>query len=182
MSFLLEDRTTAMNNGKERQADDRSRAENLARAQALESQGRLRDARDLYTKCVDITPEMALQLIKVCSFLLHCPQEGAARNFRGPILTVQALRAENVDYIVAPYEADAQLCWLEKEGYVDGIITEDSDLLVFGCKQVIFKLEGNGMCVSIKAEKLATVRAFPMHGWTDVQFRRMAVGGPQLEC
>ena len=45
--------------------DDRSRAENLARAQALEGQGRLRDARDLYTKCVDITPEMALQLIKV---------------------------------------------------------------------------------------------------------------------
>lgn len=44
----------------------RSRAENFARAQALEGQGRLRDARDLYTKCVDITPEMALQLIKVC--------------------------------------------------------------------------------------------------------------------
>jgi hypothetical protein len=44
---------------------DRSRAENLARAQALEGQGRFRDARDLYTKCVDITPEMALQLIKV---------------------------------------------------------------------------------------------------------------------
>jgi exonuclease-1 len=38
--------------------------------------------------------------------------------------------------VVAPYEADAQLCFLEREGYVDGIITEDSDLLVFGCKQV----------------------------------------------
>ncbi len=48
----------------------------------------------------------------------------------------QALRAENIDYVVAPYEADAQLCFLEKEGLVDGIITEDSDLLVFGCKQV----------------------------------------------
>ena len=46
-------------------ADGRSRAENLARAQALEGQGRMRDARDLYTKGVDITPEMALQLIKV---------------------------------------------------------------------------------------------------------------------
>jgi 5'-3' exonuclease len=49
---------------------------------------------------------------------------------------LQALRAENVEYVVAPYEADAQLCFLEREGYVDGIITEDSDLLVFGCKQV----------------------------------------------
>lgn len=85
------------------------------------------------------------------------------------------MRAENVDYVVAPYEADAQLCFLEREGYVDGIITEDSDLLVFGCKQVIFKLEGNGKCVWIKSDNLATVRDFPMHGWTDVQFRRMAV-------
>lgn len=56
--------TSACEEGRER-AHDRSRAENLARAQALEGQGRLRDARDLYTKCVDITPEMALQLIKV---------------------------------------------------------------------------------------------------------------------
>lgn len=77
--------------------------------------------------------------------------------------------------MVAPYEADAQLCFLEREGYVDGIITEDSDLLVFGCRHVIFKLEGNGQCVHIKSEKLALVNTFPMHGWTDVQFRRMAV-------
>lgn len=44
---------------------DRSRAENLARATSLESQGRQKEARDYYTKCVDITPEMAYQLIKV---------------------------------------------------------------------------------------------------------------------
>lgn len=87
----------------------------------------------------------------------------------------QALRAENVDYVVAPYEADAQLCFLERESLVDGIITEDSDLLVFGCQHVIFKLESSGQCVSIKADKLAMVKEFPMHGWTDVQFRRMAV-------
>lgn len=43
----------------------RSRADNLARAKSLESQGRRSDARDAYTKCVDITPEMAFQLIKV---------------------------------------------------------------------------------------------------------------------
>lgn len=43
----------------------RSRADHLARAHALEAQGRPKDARDCYTKCVDITPEMAYQLIKV---------------------------------------------------------------------------------------------------------------------
>lgn len=42
----------------------------------------------------------------------------------------------NVQYIVAPYEADAQLAYLEKTGVIDAILTEDSDLLVFGCKRV----------------------------------------------
>jgi len=37
---------------------------------------------------------------------------------------------------VAPYEADAQLAYLQKEGLVDLVITEDSDMLVFGCKRV----------------------------------------------
>jgi exonuclease-1 len=46
------------------------------------------------------------------------------------------LKAENVDYIVAPYEADAQMAFMEREGLVDGIITEDSDMLVFGCRNV----------------------------------------------
>lgn len=52
--------------------------------------------------------------------------------------------------MVAPYEADAQLCFLEREGYVDGIITEDSDLLVFGCKRAslaIFYLVYLGLMV-----------------------------------
>ncbi|EIW70280.1 hypothetical protein TREMEDRAFT_43853 [Tremella mesenterica DSM 1558] len=128
----------------------KSRAEYLARAQSMESQGRWKEARECYTKCVDITPEMAYQLIK-------------------------ALRAEGIEYVVAPYEADAQLCFLEREGWVDGIITEDSDLLVFGCKQVVFKLDHNGQCVWIHRERLASIRDFPMHGWTDHHFRRMAM-------
>lgn len=49
---------------------------------------------------------------------------------------MKALQAESIDYIVAPYEADAQMAFMEKEGLVDGIITEDSDMLVFGCRNV----------------------------------------------
>ena len=41
-----------------------------------------------------------------------------------------------MECIVAPYEADSQLAYLNKEGIVDVVITEDSDLLVFGCKKV----------------------------------------------
>ena len=43
----------------------RRRAENLAKAMALNDQGRAKEARELYTKCIDVTPELALQFIKV---------------------------------------------------------------------------------------------------------------------
>ena len=48
----------------------------------------------------------------------------------------QAARSLGVDCIVAPYEADAQLTYLHKAGIVQAVITEDSDLVAFGCKRV----------------------------------------------
>lgn len=41
-----------------------------------------------------------------------------------------------MDCVVAPYEADAQLAFLNKSGIAQAVITEDSDLLAFGCKKV----------------------------------------------
>ncbi len=38
----------------------------------------------------------------------------------------------NIQYIVAPYEADAQLAFLSRNQLCDAVITEDSDLIVFG--------------------------------------------------
>ena len=53
---------------------------------------------------------------------------------------------------MAPYEADAQLAYLSKEDIVDVIITEDSDLLVFGAKRVLYKMDesGNGKLIELK--------------------------------
>lgn len=48
----------------------------------------------------------------------------------------QAARARGVDCIVAPYEADAQLAFLTKCRLAQAVITEDSDLLAFGCRKV----------------------------------------------
>ena len=48
----------------------------------------------------------------------------------------QECRRIGIECIVAPYEADAQLAYLCKENIVDLVITEDSDLLVFGCQRV----------------------------------------------
>lgn len=42
------------------------------------------------------------------------------------------------------YEADAMLAHLESQGLINLIITEDSDLTVFGCQRVLYKLDFDG--------------------------------------
>ena len=42
-------------------------------------------------------------------------------------------------FLIAPGEAQAQCAALQRQGIVDGIITEDSDVFLFGGKQVYRK-------------------------------------------
>jgi 5'-3' exonuclease len=55
-------------------------------------------------------------------------------------LSTQLLRSENVEFVVAPYEADAQLAYLATldadQGGIAAVITEDSDLIAYGCTAV----------------------------------------------
>jgi exonuclease-1 len=46
---------------------------------------------------------------------------------------MQALKSEGVSFVVAPYEADAQMAYLARSGQVQLVVTEDSDLLAYGC-------------------------------------------------
>ena len=45
-----------------------------------------------------------------------------------------------VQYLVAPYEADAQIAFIVNTELADFGISEDSDLLAYGCKKVMFHL------------------------------------------
>lgn len=101
-------------------------------------------------KSVDVTPEMAGQFI-------------------------EALKKIGVRYLVAPYEADAQLAYLEREGIIDGILSEDSDLLVFGAKCLLTKLDQYGDCVEINRKDFTACRDVSLVGWTDAEFRCMAI-------
>ncbi|BES93182.1 exonuclease 1 [Nesidiocoris tenuis] len=100
------------------------RNNNKRKAADLLRQDRPDEARNVMKACIDITPEMAYSLIKRC-------------------------REMCVDCIVAPYEADAQLAYLNLAGFAHIVITEDSDLLLFGCERVLFKLDlvGNGLLI-----------------------------------
>ncbi|KAF2470390.1 PIN domain-like protein [Lindgomyces ingoldianus] len=101
-------------------------------------------------KAVDVTPEMARLLI-------------------------EELKHHNIQYIVAPYEADSQLAYLERQGIINGILSEDSDLLVFGAKCLITKLDKYGECVEVNRNHFTACREVSLVGWSDTDFRRMAI-------
>ncbi|CAA9986629.1 exonuclease I, putative [Plasmodium knowlesi strain H] len=58
-------------------------------------------------------------------------------------------KTKNIDYIISPFEADAQLSYLCRMGYISCVISEDSDLLVYGCPRVLYKLKNTGECDEI---------------------------------
>ena len=101
-------------------------------------------------KSVDVTPEMAGLLI-------------------------EELKKANVPYVVAPYEADSQMVYLEKKGVIDGILSEDSDLLVFGAKNLLTKLDQYGDLVLIRRDDFTACREVSFIGWSDTEFRQMAI-------
>ncbi|KAJ4423269.1 Rad2 nuclease [Gnomoniopsis sp. IMI 355080] len=101
-------------------------------------------------KAIDVTPEMARHLI-------------------------EELKREGVPYVVAPYEADAQLVYLERCGLTNGSISEDSDLLVFGARRLLTKMDQHGRCIEINRSQFCAVREISLTGWSDEQFRQMAI-------
>ncbi|CAJ1443831.1 unnamed protein product [Effrenium voratum] len=59
---------------------------------------------------------------------------------------VQRIRSTGVSCIVAPCEADAQLAFLALNARVDVCISEDVDLLAFGCQRVLYGLDLRSGC------------------------------------
>ena len=116
----------------------------------LQRLGKTSQARLELQKAVDVTPEMAGQFI-------------------------EKLKNLGVKYLVAPYEADAQLAYLERKGIIDAILSEDSDLLVFGAKCLLTKLDQYGDCVEINRKDFTACRDISLVGWSDAEFRCMAI-------
>ncbi|KAF4549837.1 XPG N-terminal domain-containing protein 1 [Elsinoe fawcettii] len=123
-----------------------------AKAAGLEllNMGRTAQAYQELQKSIDVTPEMARQFM-------------------------DELDKMKVDFIVAPYEADAQLVYLEKKGIINGIISEDSDMLVFGAKSLLTKLDQYGECVAIHRKDFTACREASFLGWSDSEFRWMSI-------
>ncbi|KAF8391152.1 hypothetical protein HHK36_023453 [Tetracentron sinense] len=128
----------------------RARKENLERAIEHESTGNSAAAYECYQKAVDISPSVAYELIQV-------------------------LKLENVDYIVAPYEADAQMTFLALRKQVDAVITEDSDLIPFGCPRIIFKMDKFGQGVEFQYSMLQQNKELSFTGFTKQMLLEMCI-------
>lgn len=85
------------------------------------------------------------------------------------------LDRHKVQYVVAPYEADPQMVYLEKIGVVDGILSEDSDLLIFGCNRLITKLNDYGECIEINRANFGKIKRPNLLALTDLQWRSVAI-------
>ncbi|KMS96666.1 hypothetical protein BVRB_8g200870 [Beta vulgaris subsp. vulgaris] len=128
----------------------RSRKDNLARAIEHESSGNSKAAYECYQKAVDISPAIAYELIQV-------------------------LKREGVSYVVAPYEADAQMAFLAITKQVDAVITEDSDLIAFGCPRIIYKMDKYGQGVEFQFNKLEHNKDLNLIGFTNEMIQEMCI-------
>ncbi|CAI5444948.1 unnamed protein product [Caenorhabditis angaria] len=131
-----------------------TRDANIQSAEILLAKGLEREARDKFRIATKISPEIV---------------ENAIRFFRN---------RENVDIVVAPYEADAELAYLMKSKLVDALITEDSDLIVFGCEKIYFKWQiANGECTVYERQNLSKCFTGELSGdkFDFIKFRRICI-------
>lgn len=145
-----------------------SRNKAKQRAAELLRLGKPDEARTYLKQSVNITPEMASEVIKECHKI-------------------------NVDCIVAPYESDAQLAFFNLkgmkfnfckaaciklfnfEGIAEFVITEDSDLVLFGCSKIIFKLDLQGCGSLVEADKIPVAMNLRPDRYSFDKFRYMCI-------
>ncbi len=128
-------------------ARSKRREESRKTGLALLNAGKPSQAQQELQKAIDVTPEMARHLI-------------------------EELKKMKVPYVVAPYEADAQMVYLERQGLVTGIISEDSDLLVFGAKRLLTKLDLHGQCIEISRKDFCACREISLTDGPTASFVR----------
>lgn len=134
-----------------RRAAARRAARDAASRAAAE--GRPAEARRLASASIDVTPQLAAEVKKV----------------------LVSRFGDSVKFLVAPYEADSQLAFLCRFGWVDFVVTEDSDLLPFGAKRVFYKMDRDFWGEEVKLENLSRVEELDFDGWSIEEFVRFCV-------
>lgn len=127
-----------------------SREKNRKKGMRLLAAGNRAGALKAFAKAVDVTPEMGHRLIN-------------------------ELRRKGVPFIVAPYEADAQLAFLAQTRQVYAVISEDSDMVPFKCHRVMFKMERDGVGQEYKKSNMLAAERVRMEHFTEDMILLMCI-------
>ncbi|KAL7466777.1 hypothetical protein ACHAXS_007063 [Conticribra weissflogii] len=122
------------------------------KAVAAENAGDNRAARRFYAQSCSITYSIRYELIKAC-------------------------KEASISFLVAPYEADAQMARLSHTNMVDLVITEDSDILAYGCPRALFKIDfdtSQGQEIQLMKD-IGENDTLPFKNWTHDMFVFMCI-------
>ena len=112
----------------------RRREENQRKGRDALAAGNRKVAMTHFQRAVDVTPEMAAMFENM-------------------------LRRRGISFIVAPFEADAQLAFLQKNGIVDFVLTEDSDMIPYGVSCIVFKMDKSGQGKILRLDEALRTKA-----------------------
>ena len=128
------------------------RREAYEKALIAEAKGDSRNARKMYARSCSITHEIRHELVLAC-------------------------KRARIHFVVAPYEADAQLAQMAHSGAADIVITEDSDMLAYGCPRILFKTDlAGGTAEEIQLMRdLASNDRPSYRSWTHDMFVYMCI-------
>lgn len=128
----------------------RRRTKKHEEGKALVAQGKQKEAMQMFTQSLTVSKEMIKQFI---------------------LLLIRM----RIPYIIAPYEADAEIAFLSRTGIVDAVISEDSDTLCYRCPCTLFKLSDNGCCKCVHLPDIFTNQTLHMTTWNCDLFELMCV-------
>lgn len=140
----------------------KSREEHRRKAQQHFREGNLTEAHNEFRASIDITPAMGAELI----FAVRA-RWGNSR--------------ERVDWLVAPYEADAQLAFLSREGIIDAVLSEDGDMLPAGVQRLLCKWNKDtcqGRQIRLRDVMAMTSKSktsLDFRSWTEDMFLRFCI-------
>lgn len=78
--------------------------------------------------------QMRLQTLRAANKRTAGTNEAPTTDMHGDCQ--ELLQLFGLPYIIAPSEAEAQCAWLDANGLVDGVVTDDNDVFLFGAKHV----------------------------------------------
>ena len=120
-----------------------------------EKQAKIKDACKKYASSIDITPQLAHDFIVKIN------------TFNNNISTHNVPENKKIQFIIAPYEADAQLAYLARENKIAVVLAEDGDFIAYNTPNIFFKMDKDGNGDLVTHDILTRHPKSPFYGYSN---------------